>query len=465
MWSSMQNFRTFSEQDWLSTPESVRDAFDNPEKAYSDLQKKSEKQNAHLKANSKNSDKPPSTDNPLQKKSQDEELKKKKGKPGAKKGHRGQRQKLLNPAKIVSITPSRCICGNCSFPETEAFCTHREIELPEIEMDVTHFILRKGIYPECGEVSKGAVPHGHQTGYGPGLSALIGELAGNHGNSRSCIQEFCSSVLNFHISIGAIQKVIDRVSKAVRSHYEKIADIVRNSDVANIDETSFPKNGKPAWLWVMATSFAALFLIHTNRSKEAFEQLIPDWQGILICDGYRVYQKWVGLRQSCLAHLIRNARGLSERQDTEIAGFGKWAKAELQRLCRMANAPPSLGQWNAFYARFIRLITLYRDRDDDAGIFARHLQKEMENLWVFLHQEGVTPTNNHAERMLRFGVLWRKRSQGTASVKGQRWVERVLSLRQTCRLQGKKIFPVLVDAMNAYFKEHDPDLDRISESK
>jgi transposase len=38
---------------------------------------------------------------------------------------------------------------------------------------------------------------------------------------------------------------------------------------------------------------------------------------------------------------------------------------------------------------------------------------------------------------LRYGVLWRKRSLGTASEKGNRWVERILSLRETCRLQAK----------------------------
>jgi uncharacterized linocin/CFP29 family protein len=48
MCPSMQNFRTFSEEDWLSTPESVKDAFDNLEKAYSDLLKKSEKQDARF---------------------------------------------------------------------------------------------------------------------------------------------------------------------------------------------------------------------------------------------------------------------------------------------------------------------------------------------------------------------------------------------------------------------------------
>ena len=52
--------------------------------------------------------------------------------------------------------------------------------------------------------------------------------------------------------------------------------------------------------------------MHPNRSKEAFAALIEDWQGILVSDGYGVSQGWVQNRQTCLAHLIRTARGLSE---------------------------------------------------------------------------------------------------------------------------------------------------------
>ena len=64
--------------------------------------------------------------------------------------------------------------------------------------------------------------------------------------------------------------------------------------------------------------------------------------------------------------------------------------------------PPTQGQWNAFYARLIRLISIYEDRQDDAGRFVRRLLREIECLWTFLVEEGVAPTNNHAERMLRF---------------------------------------------------------------
>ena len=76
----------------------------------------------------------------------------------------------------------------------------------------------------------------------------------------------------------------------------------------------------------------------------------------------------------------------------------------------------------------------------------------------FVDENGVEPTNNRAERALRFAVLWRKRSYGTQSDKGNRWVERILSLKQTCRMRKMPSFPILTNAIDAYFKEQKPDL-------
>jgi len=61
-------------------------------------------------------------------------------------------------------------------------------------------------------------------------------------------------------------------------------------------------------------------------------------------------------------------------------------------------------------------------------------------------------------RALRCGVLWRKRSLGTASDKGNRWVERILSLKETCRLQTRATYTVLVDAITSFFSGQPPDL-------
>jgi transposase len=82
----------------------------------------------------------------------------------------------------------------------------------------------------------------------------------------------------------------------------------------------------------------------------------------------------------------------------------------------------------------------------------------MASLWVFLCEHGVEATHNRAERALRFAVLWRKRSHGTASEKGNHWVERSLSLRQTCRQLGQSTYGVLVDALTSAFHDRQPDL-------
>ena len=163
-------------------------------------------------------------------------------------------------------------------------------------------------------------------------------------------------------------------------------------------------------------------------------------------------------RQTCLAHLIRRARGLSERQDPELAGFGRRVLTELQRLVHWAQAPPTAGAVQTWYARMVQLLNQSRTRQDEAGKFARTLEREMASLWTFVVEEGVDPTNNRAERALRFAVLWRRMMHGSYNEKGARWAERLLSLRETCRLRGRPTFPVLVDAVTCAFNGQQPDV-------
>ena len=371
---------------------------------------------------------------------------------------------MLPPDETINVPPKTCSCGCQEYKNRKTFYTHQHLEFPkEIKPKVTHFNLDQGKCVNCGKVNKAELPAAYRTGYGPRLTAVIATLAGNHGDSRRICQEFCFSVLGFTISLGTIQKIIDRTSKAIEPHYEAIGEKARQSEVNHVDETSWYEKAKLIWLWVLANANVAFFMIHRHRSKEAFKELIREWTGILISDGYPMYTKWVGLRQTCLAHLIRKAKALSESKNPETAKFGKVAMKELQRLCHMAHAPPTIGEWRMFYARFIALITRNIANTDETGKFARRLMREIDSLWLFLEKAGVSPTNNHAERML-IAVCWRKRSLGTASEKGNRWVERILSLRQTCRLQGKRTFPILVEAIDSYFKEQKPDVSWIAQA-
>jgi transposase len=124
----------------------------------------------------------------------------------------------------------------------------------------------------------------------------------------------------------------------------------------------------------------------------------------------------------------------------------------------MAKAPPTGGEWRAWYARLCKRINQYHERTDDAGRFARRLLREMDSLWVLLSHQGVEPTNNRSERALRCGVQWRKRSLGTASDKGNRWVERILSVKETCRLRAVSTSHILIDAVSNFFGGPQPNL-------
>jgi transposase len=97
--------------------------------------------------------------------------------------------------------------------------------------------------------------------------------------------------------------------------YEAITEKARSATIHYIDETAWYQHGVLTWLWVMVNPTVACFKVQASRNKAAFEPLIGRWAGILISDGYGVYQRWVHGRQTCLAHLIRRARGLAERKD------------------------------------------------------------------------------------------------------------------------------------------------------
>jgi len=69
----------------------------------------------------------------------------------------------------------------------------------------------------------------------------------------------------------------------------------------------------------------------------------------------------------------------------------------------------------------------------------------------FAKIEGIEPTNNTAERDLRPAVIYRKLSFGTQSARGSRYVERLLCVSETCRLQQRNAYHYLINAMEAKF--------------
>ena len=195
-------------EDWERTPASVRTLVSRQQEIIAELLKRIEELEARTGRNSQNSNRPPSSDAPHQRVKRKKSKAKKK--PGAKKGHEGHQQALLEPTGPVPPA---------------AFSYHW------------------GEYAACEATVKASVPEGSTTGYGARFTALVGELSGAQRSSCRAVKDFCPSALDLFVSVGAIEKCVDRVSQAIVPYDEKIADRARSTTVNPMDETARFQHG------------------------------------------------------------------------------------------------------------------------------------------------------------------------------------------------------------------------------
>jgi transposase len=78
-----------------------------------------------------------------------------------------------------------------------------------------------------------------------------------------------------------------------------------------------------------------------------------------------------------------------------------------------------------------------------------NILEHRQALWTFVERDDVEPTNNHGERELRAFVLWRKRSFGSQSERGNRFAERVMTIAHTARKQSKNVLAFLTACCRA----------------
>jgi len=173
--------------DWQQTPPSVQ-------ALVLTLLQRLEAIEARLKQDSTTSQRPPSADSPYTKGRQPSGTSPRR-KAGGQPGHPGHRQSLLAPTDTRVLTPHQCVCGSTALTVTRPYHTHQVLELPAIQVEVTHFVLQEAWCPLCAQWTKAQVPPAHTAGYGPRLTALVGEIAGTHGTGLRTIQAFCASVL------------------------------------------------------------------------------------------------------------------------------------------------------------------------------------------------------------------------------------------------------------------------------
>jgi transposase len=335
----------FAPTDWEHTPPLVPAHLLSLHTRVDQLQHQVDTLPGRLNTTSNTSSKPPSSDSPCKKK---RTRPKSSGQRGAPQGPLGSGPTWLAPTEGQHLSPASWAWGHGGLVAPTPDHTPQGIARPPIAVDITHGVLPQGAWGGCGQLLQAEVPRHHGSGSGPRLTALVGALRAMHRSSRRLMQDFYHAVLPLPISLGAVQKVLDRASPARVPPDAAMAALARQAPVGSIDETPWSCQHTLQGLGTMTTDPGAWSLMPPHRSTDAFCALIEDGQGVLVSEGYGVSPDGVNRRQTCWAHLIRMARGWSEKRDPPRAACGSWARKELPRWCQMAKAPPPGGEWRAW---------------------------------------------------------------------------------------------------------------------
>jgi transposase len=411
-----------------------------------------------LNQNSSNSHKPPSSDAPGNRKERRANAKGKR-KRGGQKGHKGSRRDLLPPEQVdtfVDHFPHEC--ESCWEPLPEIHdpdaTRYQFTEVPPIRPHTTEHRRHAVSCPHCKCVTR--APYDETkipaSPFGPRLMSLIAMLTGVYHLSRRKTQVLLGDVLGVSVSLGGLSNVEARVSDAVKPAVTEVWNRLGHDQVKHTDGTSWFQAGVMLCLWTIATKTATVFKIISDGSAKTLSPLFGALQGILVSDRATALNFWaMGRRQICWAHLIRRMVSFSER-DGPTAAFGKelleyagiifeyWHSYKDDKLSReqlVSRMAPVRQQVEALLARAVA-----------AGIkgvsgSCANMLAHKEALWTFVDHDGVDPTNNHAERELRAFVLWRKRSFGTQSERGNLFAERLMTIAHTARKQNKNVLAFL----------------------
>jgi transposase len=390
-------------------------------------------------------------------------------KPGGQPGHPGHTHQRLPAEQLKEVIihlPDMCArCQTALSTEPAAHdpepTWHQVVELPAQLAEVTEHQAHGRTCPGCGSVTWGRIPDDIRARvYGPRLSATVAYLSGSPHVSKRGIEEVVIDIFGVPMALGTIANLEQEMSMALAAAHTEARLAVQNADSKNVDETGWKEAGKRRWLWAAANVFAVCFVIHASRGAAGLIALLGRRiRGIIHSDRWSVYGRLrVVRRQLCWAHLKRDFQKCVDRGGAakEIGEVGLATVAmifDLWHTFRGGGCSRRHFQEEIIYCRDNLREQLERScacADAKTAVFCENLLALEPALWTFVYKKGVEPTNNHIERLLRSAVLWRKNAFGCHSESGCRFVERILTVVGTLRLQKRPVLEYLHQAIAAH---------------
>ena len=274
---------------------------------------------AQVKANSRNSSKPPSSDG-LSKPNAKSLGEASGRRPGGQQGHKGHGLKIeREPDEVVKIEPMACPRCGFSFGGVQSIGAETKYVYDvQIEMKLIRYEIYEAICPVCGMSARGEAPEdckGTQN-YGNMIRTLAVVLT-----QYACVgidktRKILRDLLGVPISGGTVKSIQRQFAGTTG---ETISEIKRNllaSPTLNVDETGGRIAGKTKWFHVASNSKYTLLTPHGKRGKEGSEAagVISEYKGILVHDCWKPYFGFDKCEHAlCVAHLLRELNALIEQ--------------------------------------------------------------------------------------------------------------------------------------------------------
>jgi len=434
-----------------------------------------ERKVAELSKNSANSGKPPSSDIVKPKPAQRQKGKRK---IGAQPGHPRHERPAFPEKDIGEFHDYRFnACPGCGNSDVTFLD-----EPPRIlqQMEIEEFLVSKEehrSYPvwceRCRKIHYHPFPPEvvREGLFKERLTALVAYMKAVDHASFSTIRKFIRDVLGEKVSRGYLRKVVEKASHALDAPYAELLDRLPLEHALNVDETGHKENSGKFWTWVFRAELYVLFKIDKSRgSKVLLEVLGEEFNGVLGCDYYSAYHKYMkdfGITvQFCIAHLIRQIKYLSGLPDAETRTYGKKLLAAVRDMFGIihdrGNLTPEAfdramehARENIMHAALddvpSRLDENGKELKREAFNMARRFRENGKAYFEFITTPGIAPTNNLAEQAVRFVVIDRLITQGTRSEKGRETNERLWTVVGTCALQGRSAYEFILAAIHSCF--------------
>jgi transposase len=337
-------------------------------------------------------------------------------------------------------------CGHCqgdvSAVQQEPVHAYDRIEIPEIVPDVTRVTLHGGVCPCCARRFKAAAPSGLEPGspFGANLRAFVLYLRFVQAIPFERLARLLSDLLGLEISEGALANLLRESSGAFARQTELIRARLLSGSILQSDETSARVGKKTWWTWVFHDADSACFRIRPSRGKTVVSEFLGEFRpAFWVSDRFGAQMGWATTgHQACLAHLLRDVQYAIEAGDTVLApGFKKLLKqavAIARRRDRLTDS--TLALYAAKLEKKLDGLLALEPATAPGRKLQRIVKRFRQNLFVFMTNRAIPPTNNGSEQALRPCVIFRKvtncfRSEWGASLYGD-----VRSVFETARRRG-----------------------------